>query len=439
MSRRNLVWILAVSLLAVLFWQMPNVSSRNRSIYEVFSPLVDIHAQIHGRYVEPVDDEALLTGAIEGMLGGLDPYSRYIPATELESFNQQTSGMVPGIGIFLSVRDGMLTVISPLEDSPAFRAGIMPGDRIIGIEGESTKSMTLSEAARRLRGKAGTRVVFDVQHALSGRRETLTLQRAEVRIRSVKGYIRRLDGGWDYLVDREARIAYIRITQFVEGTGEELQIALGALHSERAAGLVLDLRGNPGGLLKSAVAVANLFIDEGAIVTTKGRWAKAQTVRATSDNTYPPVPMAVLINHGSASASEIVAGALRDHGRATVIGTRSFGKGSVQSLFPLEGGRGAIKITTAYYYLPKGRNIHRRADAEQWGVDPDIELALRAEEFMAVRESRRTADLLFQPGTTTGTAPTTGTRSASPKPLIIDRQLARALAEVRGRLAEGAP
>ncbi|NLX05491.1 MAG: S41 family peptidase [Phycisphaerae bacterium] len=430
MSHRNLVWILAVFLFVLLLWHAPDTVMRHRSFYNVFAPLADIRAQIHKNYVEDVQDEQLLEGAVQGMVQGLDPFSRYIPPDELETFNQQTSGMVPGIGIFLTVENGILKVISPVENSPAYKAGILPGDRIMGIDGEPTKTMSLFDAAARLRGQPGTTVVIEVEHELTETTERLTLQRAEVRIHSVKGYVRSPDGGWDYRIDPDQGIGYVRVTSFTEETPHELADVLVKLRSEPIKALIIDLRFNPGGLLQSAVDIANYFIDEGPIVSTKGKWAKPMVLNASSENTFPPVPMVVLVNQYSASAAEIVAGALKDHHRATLIGVRTFGKGSVQSVFPLDGGQGALKLTTAYYYLPSGRNIHRRANSDEWGVDPAIEIRLTGPELIELQQARAQADVLY-----TGEPNGEETAERPPVPVLIDRQLQRALELLRAQLA----
>lgn len=435
-----------------MFWRMPDTVSRHKSFYKVFSPLADIRAQIHKNYVEPVEDDKLLTGAIRGMLKQLDPFSEYIPMDQLEAFDQRTTGVVHGIGVFLGERNSVLTVISPLEDSPAFKAGIMPGDQILRIDGVLTDAMTLPEAASRISGECGTTVTLKVRHELTETVEQLTVRRDTVRIHSVKGYVRHDNGHWDYMIDKDNDIAYVRITDFQRGPGnagtaEELDKAFRQMRNRSLKGLVIDLRFNPGGLLQSAVDVANRFLDEGVIVSTKGRYAQEVTWPATPEDTYKPdVPLVVLVNQYTASAAEILAGALRDHQRATIIGVRTFGKGSVQTLRPLAKSYGAIKLTTAHYYLPSGRNIHRNrrydptpdANASSqpsettatWGVDPNIRVVLTDEEIIAIRRSRRDTDALFAPSTRqnerNGTA-----RCTQPKAMIIDRQLARALDVLR--------
>ncbi len=429
MSHRNLVWIIAVFLLVLLFWHTPDTVVKQQSVYKVFGPLVGIRARIHKNYVEEVDDDKLLENAIHGMLNGLDPYSRYIPASELESFNQLTQGRLAGIGIYLAVREGILTVISPVENSPAFSAGIMPDDQILTIDDEPTASMSMMAAANRLRGKPGTVVVIEIKHVLTGTMNTYRLRRAEVRIQSVKGFKRGPEGHWDYMIDPNKKIAYMRITNFTDESVIELRDELLKLRSQSMQGLILDVRSNPGGLLNSAANIVDLFVKKGTIVTTRGKWSDTVVRSAHSENTFPPVPMVVLINQYSASASEIVAGALKDLARATLVGVRTFGKGSVQTLYELDDNRGGIKITTQHYYLPSGRNIHRRKGVDVWGVDPHIEITLTTDELVAIQQSRRDADILY--GNGENGANGTGRKPVS---IVFDKQLIKALEVLRATL-----
>ena len=231
----------------------------------------------------------------------------------------------------------------------------------------TTRNMSWEEASKKLGGPAGSKVTLEVRHELSGLIEELTILRDTVHVYSVKGFVRKQDGNWDYLIDPKEGIGYIRITSFMTNTAEELDQAYRDLLQQGVRAVILDLRFDPGGLLTTAVEVANRFLDDGVIVSTRGRYQEEMVWKATTDSKYKPVPVAVLVNRYTASAAEILSGALRDHQRATIIGERTYGKGSVQTLVPLENGYGAIKLTTAYYYLPSGRCIHRKAGSKIWG------------------------------------------------------------------------
>jgi len=256
MPARNLAWVLIVLTLALLLWNGPDTVARRETVYELFSPLVDVRAEIHKRYVEEVDDKVLLRGAIQGMLRSLDAFSTYLSEEDYPLFKQQTAGRFGGIGIELGIKGGVLTVISPLENTPAFRAGLLADDQILEIDGEPTDNMSLLEAVQRLTGKPGTKVTLKVFHTLTGRTETVTITRAIIEVASVLGWQRKADGKWDYWLDRKRRIGYVRITAFLENTPKHFDEVMQSLVSQGLKGLILDLRFNPGGLLPSAVAVA---------------------------------------------------------------------------------------------------------------------------------------------------------------------------------------
>jgi carboxyl-terminal processing protease len=312
-------------------------------------------------YVEKVDDKKLMNGAINGMLAALDPHSAYLPADSFKEMNIQISGAFGGLGIEINMMDGRLTVISPIDDTPAYRAGIKAGDFIWKIDGKLTRSMTITDAVNRMRGKKGTKVTLTIVRKNSPKPIVVTLVRDVIKIRSVRA--RSLEPGY----------GYIRIAHFQGRSDEEFVSALQKLHKENKGtlkGLVIDLRNNPGGLLDQVVKIAGHFIDgkneNGLVVYTEGREESSRMSLTTGmDGKEPRYPVVVLINGGSASASEILAGALQDHKRAVIMGTQSFGKGSVQTIFPLRGGAG-LKLTTALYYTPKGRSIQAK------GITPDI-------------------------------------------------------------------
>ena len=398
--------------------------------YEFFDPLVDLRTQILHNYVEPVDEKKLLQGAIDGMLSELDPYTTYFSKDEFAAFDRSTHGQFSGIGAEMSqdVTTGQFQIVSPLEDSPALKAGIYAGDRILKVNNENLDGLTLKDLMTRVSGPPGTTLTMQVQHEGDKTPVDLTVKRAVVTLQSVKGYKHDDHGGWDFLIDPERRIAYVRITSFMENTAEGLDKALLPLFNgpKSLRGIILDLRFNPGGLLTAAIEVSNRFIDEGVIVSTRGRDPQNDFVaRARKEGVYPHVPVVVLINEYSASASEIVSGCLKDHQRAVLIGTRTFGKGSVQNLIALDGGQHALKMTTAYYYLPSGRNIMKKKGATTWGVDPDPQfvITLTDEEKRDLLLARQRAEVIR---IHRGLPATPATAPATEPGELVDRQLQRA-------------
>ena len=311
--------------------------------------------RIRRAYVEEIDDRTLLENAIRGMLAGLDPHSSYLAGDDYDLLQETTTGEFGGLGIEVGREDGYIKVISPIDDTPADRAGIQAGDFIIAIDSKPVRELLPEEAASMMRGEPGSEVTVTISRE-GVEPFDLSIVREVISIASVRSMM--LEPGY----------AYIRIAQFRTNTGDELEEELESLYAEHETlnGLVLDLRNNPGGVLQASVKAVDLFIDEGAIVSTRGRMeGNDLAFDATLDTLAPDVPMVVLINNGSASASEIVAGALQDHGRAIVMGTKSFGKGSVQSVLPLDERR-ALKLTTSRYYTPSGRSIQAQ------GIEPDI-------------------------------------------------------------------
>ncbi|MCK4297999.1 MAG: S41 family peptidase [Planctomycetes bacterium] len=352
--------------------------------YDYFEELARVVVEIEANYVEEVDQKRLFEGSIKGMLRELDPYSAYIPKEMYSIFRQDTQGFFGGLGIHIGIRDEQLTVIAPLEGTPAARAGILPGDKIVRIEGESTEGMTLLEAVNVLRGEPGSQVTISIRHVGSEEEIDVTITREIIEIHSVRGYRRLANGeGWDYWVNPEEKIGYIRLSAFQENTVAELDGAMSTLVAEGVRGLVLDLRSNAGGLLGSAVAVADRFIPEGVVVSIRGRVEGTKEERAHADDDYPAeMLLAVLVNRYSASGSEIVAGALQDYSRATLIGEETFGKGSVQKVIPLRDNASAIKLTTAKYYTPSGRSFHRDPRTKKGGLVPDITVVFTTEQLV---------------------------------------------------------
>ncbi|MBI5905934.1 MAG: S41 family peptidase [Deltaproteobacteria bacterium] len=316
----------------------------------------DVLSIIQGSYVEEVDADNLVKGAINGMVQTLDPHSSYLTPDMLKQVEVETKGAFGGLGIEIGMKDGFLTVIAPIEDTPAARAGLQAGDKIVRIEKDSTKNMSVMDAVKRLRGEPGTKVTIVVVRESSPDPKTYTITRDIIKIKSVKS--KPMGDG----------IGYIRLTQFQQDSHAEMERALQGFVKEKGGlrGLILDLRNNPGGLLDQAVKVADEFVESGLIVYTDGRVEAQKTKYAAhKDGTYTGFPIVVLVNAGSASASEIVAGALQDHGRAIIIGQRTFGKASVQTILPMDDGS-ALRLTTARYYTPNGRSIQAK------GIEPDI-------------------------------------------------------------------
>lgn len=430
MPARNVVWVLIVATIALLVWQGPDVIARRETVYEKFSPLVDVRAEIHKRYVEEVDDKVLIHGAIEGMLHSLDPFSTYLSPDDYPRFKQHTAGRFGGIGIEVGLKSGVLTVISPLENTPAFKAGILADDRILEIDGEPTEHMTMADAVQKMMGSPGSQVSLKVFHPLTDQTETVAITRAEIEVASVWGWQRDGDNQWDYWLDPESKIAYVRVSGFLDNTPAAFNQVAQKLVESGMKALVLDLRFNPGGSLPAAVEMADRFLDGGTIVSVRGRWRAEEVYKASRENTLPDFPVVVLVNDQTASGAEIVAGALRDHERAVVIGKRTYGKGSVQEVIELGSGNSAIKLTTAYYYLPNGELIHRTPAARQsgkWGVEPNITVELTNDETQQVIESRLAADRVYKPAT----RPAGATGPAKP---VIDRQLAKALEVLREKM-----
>lgn len=325
--------------------------------YESMELFTDVLAIVKKSYVEEVDTKKLIYGAINGMLSSLDPHSSFMPPDMYKEMKIDTKGSFGGLGIEITIKDGILTVISPIEDTPAFRAGIKAGDQILKIDDRFTKDMSIMDAVKRMRGAKGTKVTLTVVREGFDKPKEFTLVRDIIQVKSVR--FKTLDSGY----------GYVRIAQFQEKTDDDLVKALKTLREENGGtlkGLVLDLRNDPGGLLDQAVKVADHFVEEGLIVYTEGReQGSRMQFTARKGGTEPPYPMVVLINGGSASASEIVAGALQDHKRAVIMGTQSFGKGSVQTIIPLSDDSG-LRLTTARYYTPNGRSIQAK------GITPDI-------------------------------------------------------------------
>jgi carboxyl-terminal processing protease len=366
---------------AVACWLVSPVPSHAQQgntseTYRQLNLFGEVFERVRSDYVEDVTDRKLIEDAINGMLSSLDPHSSFMNAKAFQDTQIQTRGEFGGLGIEVTMENGLVKVVSPIDDTPASRAGLKPGDFIVEIDGEQVQGLTLQDAVERMRGPVNSAIKLTLRR---GTQEpfTVTLQRAVIRIQSVRSSI-------------EGDIGYIRITSFTEQTESGLRSAIQKIKDQlgnKQKGIVLDLRNNPGGLLDQAIAVSDTFLDKGEIVSTRGRRAEdAQRYNAKPGDLLNGLPMVVLINGGSASASEIVAGALQDHHRAILLGTRSFGKGSVQTIIPL-GGQGALRLTTARYYTPSGRSIQAQ------GIEPDIAVEQARLEKIDTGQIRREADL----------------------------------------------
>jgi carboxyl-terminal processing protease len=412
----NIVLVITISITAafVLSAQSPAQSDEREETYRQLTLFGDVFQRVRAEYVEEISDKELVEAAISGMLTSLDPHSAYLPDDNFKKMQVQTSGKFGGLGIEVTMEDGFLKVVSPIDDTPAAKAGIQPEDLIVSVDGESIIGVTLTEAVEKLRGSIGSEVVVIIQRADEEPFE-VSIIRDEIKIKSVR----------HRLYDS---IGYIRITTFSEQTTPGLEKSLAELEEEAESGLdglIIDLRNNPGGLLSEAISISDAFLEKGEIVSTRGRAeGDIQHAYARPGDITNGLPVVVLINSGSASASEIVAGALKDHKRAILMGTRSFGKGSVQTIQPMPG-HGAIRLTTARYYTPSGISIQAK------GIEPDIEVALARIEKLEggpVREEDLRGAL-----DKSGQQDTEETDKAEDvDPAEIDFQLARALDLLKG-------
>ena len=343
----------------------PIVHLTDEQIYEELKKLALVFETARDKFVEEADERKMLEGAMNGMLAALDPHSSYLSADDFKEFNDKSQGEFGGLGIQITSDKGAIRVISPIDDTPAAKAGIEAGDYITHIDGEQVFDMNLNQAVKKMKGKPGTKVKLTIVHD-RGEPKEITLKRAIIKVKSVKFSEKSDTAAMDD--DKLPKIGYLRISDFGATTTKELKDAIKDLEKKNVAGYVLDLRNNPGGYLVAAIDMADAFLDGGEIVSTRGKEkADIERMFAKSGDMVNGKPVVVLINHGSASASEIVAGALQDNGRAIVMGSQSFGKGSVQQQKPLGDGS-AIHITIARYYTPSGRSIQNE------GITPDIEV-----------------------------------------------------------------
>lgn len=442
--------IAAFAMLALLAPAAPQVQAEGgartqaaapETPYRWFDPVIDLRALLMQGFVDVPDERAMQRAVLDAMVRALrDPYTVWVPPDDEGDFNKAISGAYVGIGVELDLEDGRPVVITPMDDSPALEAGVLPGDVILAIDGTSTEGAGAGHLEDLLPGEPGTTVRLRLRRPDGTERE-VTVARRHVETRTVKGLARTADG-WRWTLDPDRRIAYVRITQFTERTAAELDAALAKIRAEGVSGLVLDLRGNGGGSLDAAVAVADRFMSSGAIVSLRGRGDKGRTWDATASPEDVLVPMAVLVNEGSASASEVVAGALQEGRHARVIGTRSYGKGSVQEVRSLPDGMGTLKLTTARYQLPSGRNVGRIAGATRWGVEPEsgFHVPMTEADQLANADARRGWEAIAAsgPGGPSAPAPLPDWQApASIRARAHDPQLAAAVEAMQGYLDAG--
>lgn len=413
MKSEKFAWLLSMVLVALLAFQIPGTLAHRDDDYSFARTLIDIHRQVMTNYVDQPDDQKLQQGAIDGMLGQLDPFTTYVPAANQEQFDNMLDGSFRGVGIQLDQTEkGDIQVITPIDNSPAAKAGIEAGDIIIKVNGDDIRNMKLAEVMKKVKGPLGTPVTLTVRHE-NGAVADLTMNREDIVVPTIKGYRRRPNAKptepdpWDYWVSTNPKIGYVRITQFTSDTFSSLKKVADKLLADNMKGMVLDLRFDPGGRLEQAKEVVNLFVREGVIVKVKGRSRPEEITYAKRDASLVDFPLVVLVNEHSASASEIVAGSLKDNKRALIVGTRTYGKGSVQELIPLEGNNGELKLTVAYYYLPSGRLVHRKKDSTDWGVDPQLSVPMDAEQEKKLMQEQSALDVIYGPSSKPTTMPTT--------------------------------
>lgn len=460
------VLVLVAGVLAV---RLSLAAADRAGVYQMFDPVVDVEHLLSEHFIRELTDEdykAMQLGAISGMIETLDdPYTEFIPAESIADFDKAVRGEYAGIGAEVNTRDGWLWIATPMEDSPAYKAGVEADDLVIAADGVLTWRMPVDQAVEKLTGPPGSVVrltieraggasdlpagalpatVPDAQGESPGPAEgsvrfDLEVTRQRIVTSTIKG-VHRVGDQWDFMTDPVNRIGFIRVTQFTAGTIPEMRRALEALVAQGMRGLILDLRFNSGGSLTAAIEMADLFLREGMIVSTRGRGKEAERYYASAPGTLPDFPMIVMVNGQSASASEIVAGALQDNGRAKVLGTRSFGKGLVQSMYRLPSGAGQLKVTEQHYYLPSGRLIQRVDESTEWGVDPStgMYVPMTNDEYRDMLRARRDQEIIRA---AKAGGPHENEENWSDPEWVLealkDRQLSAAVQAIRGAMSDG--
>lgn len=446
MKRERIVWTVSVLLMSILALNLSYSFAARDDEYAFVRRLIDIQRQVLNNYVDPVQEPDLQQAAIDGMLDKLDPYTVYIPPGQQEQFDRAMERSFTGVGITLSQGPEGIIQISPIDDSPALSAGILPGDILLKVDGEQVKGLTTNQITKKISGQINTAVTLTVLHP-SQQQADVQITRQQIVVPTVTGYSRNTDNSWNYYLARNPDIAYVRVSQFTGETMDRLQNILSndqqtGLIDQGAKGLIIDLRWNPGGLLDQATQMVDLFVADGVIVSTRGRNRPEQIKKASAAGTLPDFPIVVLVNEHSASAAEIVSGSLRDNHRATIVGQRTFGKGSVQEVIKFDNGNdGELKLTVAYYYLPSGRLVHKLKDAKDWGVEPNLIVPLdesQQESVLTQIEQREERHPIYPPGITPPLSrPTTTSQPATTQATqpAADTQLEMALLTMRGLIA----
>jgi len=417
MNREKIAWFVSGSVLCYLALQVPGSLAQRDEDFRFVRTLVDIYRQVDTNYVEDVEQKTLQQAAISGMLNSLDPYTMYVPGDEQDAFNDALDGNFKGVGIRLNINAaGQIEIVTPIDDSPAWKAGVLPGDIILKIDGESVVGKRIEDIVDKVKGPDGTNVTLTLQRQTDvDKTLDITLTRSSFAVPMIKGFARNADNTWTYWADEKAKIAYVRLTQFTPEIGAKITILAQQLMADGMKGLVFDVRFNPGGRLEEAEQLIDLFVKEGVMVTVKGRNRPEQKIMAKPEGTLPDFPMVVLVNEHSASASEVLAGALKDNHRATVVGARTYGKGSVQEVMPLDANAGELKITVAYWYLPSGKRVQKLKDATEWGVEPDVVVPMDDAQQERLVTAQVTSEMmrLKSPTTKPATRLTTGATTQS--------------------------
>ena len=437
-SNKTKSFVLFAAMTVCAFWTSESAHAQEKKTaaadqaqkdYELMKVFVETFEQIDRNYVKDVDRRELMEAAIKGMLGKLDQYSSYIDRDDVQEFNESVDQEFGGVGIQVAIdpTSRRLTVITPLPGTPAYNSGVKAGDVIMEIGGKDTEGFTMNDAIKLLKGPAGGEVTIGVRHMGATDIEQIKITRAIIQVPTVLGEHYGTDGQWDYMFDDENRIGYIHLSHFSRRSAAEMHDVVKKLVDDGMKGLVIDLRNNPGGLLSQAIEICDMFVDEGVIVSTKGRNTPERSWKSHKRGTYRDFPIAVIVNRFSASASEILSACLQDYDRAVVVGERTWGKGSVQNVINLEGGASALKLTTASYHRPSGKNIHRFPGAkeeDEWGVVPNegYKIRLSRQEMFDLREYRRRREVI-------GAGEAAGGD-------FVDRQFQKALEVVKEKIAE---